>query len=117
MYMVKMKIGWLQRSLIITVIVMVVTISVMVIFSPEINAQIVESSKERAIREAREIQHKRIYPPVSQSVSVSVTVLENLSLSIINGQPKFATNWPFGATLIKYIVSENEIYWTVTADY
>lgn len=50
-------------------------------------------------------------------VKVSVTVLDNLSLSVVDGQPKYATNWKFGATVHKERVSPTQIAYTVAADY
>jgi len=58
-----------------------------------------------------------IVPSASDAVNVSVTVLQNLSLSIVNDQPKYATNWPYGATLYLDESQAPYIYWTVTADY
>ena len=62
-------------------------------------------------------QQSRMVMLASQDVSVTVTVLPNLSLSIIEGEPKYATNWPYGATLSVNKADYPTIYWTVTADF
>lgn len=58
-----------------------------------------------------------IIPSASNAVNVSVTVLENLSLLVVDGQPKYATNWKFGASVYKETEGDSIVYWTVTADY
>lgn len=88
-------------------------IAIVLITSFGINAQTAKSQE----REGQVyIQQK--------SVAVSVTVLDNLSLLIVDGQPKYATNWPYGATL-QIDESHPPVtkecmrfpYWTVTANY
>jgi len=58
-----------------------------------------------------------IISSASDAINVSISVLQNLSLSVADGQPKYATNWKFGATVHTEIVSSTEIAYTVTADY
>jgi len=62
-------------------------------------------------------QPSMIIPSASDAVQVSVTVLDNLSLHMENNQPKYATNWRFGATLHTDWLDESEVLYTVTADY
>ncbi len=58
-----------------------------------------------------------IVPSASDAVTVSVNVLDNLSLSVRDSQPEYATNWPYGATLHEDHDGKYTINWTVTADY
>jgi len=58
-----------------------------------------------------------IIPSASDAINVSISVLQNLSLSIVDGQSKYATNWKFGATLHEKIEGDSVLIWTVTADY
>ncbi len=58
-----------------------------------------------------------IIPSAANAINVSVDVFDNLSLSIVDGQPEYATNWFFGATLHMEEVSRTELAYTVTADY
>lgn len=54
---------------------------------------------------------------VSENVEVSVTVLPNLSLSVIGGEPKYATNNPFGMTFKADLSKNPIIIWIATPDY
>ncbi|MFC1687459.1 hypothetical protein ACFL0L_02675 [Patescibacteria group bacterium] len=58
-----------------------------------------------------------IVPSASDTVNVSVTVLENLSLSVDEAEPHYATNWPYGASIYSETPAENTTIWTATADY
>ncbi|XOU94136.1 MAG: hypothetical protein ACNFW9_04800 [Candidatus Kerfeldbacteria bacterium] len=93
-----------KKWLVTANIVLVLVIFILIFLSPNngTNAQSIDSGG---------------FASVEKEVYVSVIVLPNLSLSIDNGLPIYTTNWPFGATLRKDIISENEIYWTATADY
>lgn len=58
-----------------------------------------------------------IIPSASDAVNVSINVLKNLSLSVVDSQPKYTTNWPYGASVYAENPSENTTIWTATADY
>ncbi len=58
-----------------------------------------------------------IIPSASDAVRLSTTVLDNLSLSVVHGNPKYATNWKFGATVHTDWTGESKVLYTVTADY
>jgi len=123
MYVLKRKSSWLERSFLIIGFLGLVLLLYIVAFSPEINAQSVgqvhlqQESVENFYEETFPEGPSIIIPSASDAVTVSVTVLDNLSLSVDDGNPKYATNWKFGATLHTEMVSSSEIAYTATADY
>ena len=58
-----------------------------------------------------------IFPSATDQVRVSVNVLPNLSLSVISGQPKYATNNPYGLTLKVDESKPPIVIWIATPDY
>lgn len=112
-----------HRMLVIGGITAVVSLILMMFFIPDISAQSVGQvyQQQESVRQFYEETFPEgpsiIIPSASDAVRVSVTVLENLHLSVINGQPKYGTNWKFGATLHEDLEGDSVLIWTVTADY
>jgi len=128
---IKSLIKWGIYAVILVVVVVGVTFGISYLFGtyPVVDVQAAESEKSVGQVHLQQESVKLFYeemfpegpsiiiPSASDAVQVSVTVLDNLSLHMENDQPKYATNWPFGATLHTNWVGESEVSYTVTADY
>lgn len=123
MYVVKRKSSWLERSFLIIGFMGLVLLLYIVVFSPEISAQSVgqvhlqQESVQNFYEENFPEGSSYIIPSASDAVQVSVFVLENLHLSVADGQPTYGTNWKFGATLHQDYKGDSVLIWTVAADY
>lgn len=112
-----------KRLIVSGCIVILIVIIAVVGWRSEIQAQSVgqvqlqQESIQRSYEGTFPPGSSYIVPSVSNTVQVSVTVLENLHLSVIDGTPKYGTNWRFGATLHTDWIGESEVLYTVTADY
>lgn len=123
MYAVKRKGVQVKGSIWIITFAAFVALIAMIVFSSDIYAQstgqvhLQQESVQNFYEETFPQGSSYIIPSASDAVRVSVTVLDNLSLHLENGQPKYATNWKFGATVHIERVSPTEIAYTATADY
>jgi len=123
MYVVKRKSVELKGSLWIILGAAIIAMLLIIGFSPRIYAQSVDQvhlqqeSVTQFYEETFPDGPSMIIPSASDAVNVSVTVLDNLSLSVTDGQPKYATNWKYGATLHEESEGDSVLIWTVAANY
>ncbi len=121
----------LKRQLLTREIFLVIAmLSLILIFSTRATAESAEKSDFNGnytrdlqlpptLRQARNENPESsfIFSTASDQVGVSVTVLPNLSLSVVAGEPRYATNNPFGMTVTVDDSRSPVVTWIATADY